>query len=212
MEEFLKGAKAEEFHKAWESLPVEVQAYMDEYLHLFAPELKQMGIARASRIVMEVAELVGSGTVRVPGEAPRPAPPEVWSEAMKRTISGVRRKGGRLENHNYLCKAAFGVALPGAVREERGTGSAYRGWSDPKPPPVSPPRTAPPPKVEEPDPVTEEDREALKRMLAEFNRKFGGPPREEAARVPSREEVKAAEAEIAEFRRNKGLKPIREDK
>jgi hypothetical protein len=118
MEEFLRGPKAEEFHRVWRELPAEVQPWMDEYLHLFAPELKKMGLARATRIVAELLEMVRSGTVQIQGEAARPAPVGVWTVALRKTIAGVRRKGGRLENHNYLRKVAFAEAGPGAVKAE----------------------------------------------------------------------------------------------
>lgn len=79
------------------------------YLRLHKPATRALSQRRAARLVAEVVELVGLGEVTRNG-ATRPAPPQVWVQAMEQMLEGRERLRLPLSGHGYLLEVAFGQA------------------------------------------------------------------------------------------------------
>lgn len=79
------------------------------YLRLHKPAKRALSQKRALRLVSEAAELVASGEVSRNGAA-RPAPPQVWVQAMEQMLESRERLRLPLSGHGYLMEVAFGLA------------------------------------------------------------------------------------------------------
>lgn len=79
------------------------------YLRLHKPATRALSQKRAGRLVAEVVELVGLGEVTRNG-ATRPAPPQVWVQAIEQMLESRERLRLPLSGHGYLLEVAFGAA------------------------------------------------------------------------------------------------------
>lgn len=148
-------ASVRQFNAVLCRLPHQVQHHAARYLGLFRKGDRGLAWQRALRLITELQALVAPGTVQVDGGETRPAPAQLWAEAMEETLeSGVRE----LKNHNYLRKVVWARVRDLAAKQERNKDSArkHRAAND-----------------EPEDPASEREREAVKEMLKGFATKGG---------------------------------------
>ncbi len=143
-------ASVRQFNAVLCRLPHHVQHHTARYLGLFRRGDRGLAWPRALRLITELQDLVAPGTVHVDGGETRPAPAQLWAEAMEETLgAGVKE----LKNHNYLRKVVWARARELVAKHERNTDSArkHRAVNN------------------EPEgPASEQEREAVKEMLKGF--------------------------------------------
>ena len=148
-------AACRQFMDALLRLPPSVQPLALPYIALFRPERTGLSWPRALRILTGLVDLVGNGSVDWDGGEARPAPPQLWTQAMQATVD---RRPKHLGNHNYLRHTAWEMASGMAAEAERQREAADRH------------------RVHIPDrsdgPASEEDRAEVKRMFDLFKRQF----------------------------------------
>jgi hypothetical protein len=104
-------------------LPPAVQSLALPYLALFRPAKTGLSWPRALKILAGLLDLVGSGRVDWDGSESRPAPPQLWAQAMQATLD---RRPAHLTNHNYLRRTAWEMAAGLAAEAERQREDAAR--------------------------------------------------------------------------------------
>lgn len=136
------------------AIPASLQARAIAYVGLWRTGKRALRPARALKILSELQDLVAAGTIHWDGGETRPAPVELWAQALDAVIE---RRPSALTNHNYLRHTAWEMAASLAAGEETRREIARRH------------RTA----AEEPgEPASEEDREAVRKMIAGFTGRF----------------------------------------
>ncbi|MCE5242484.1 MAG: hypothetical protein ABFD98_15715 [Syntrophobacteraceae bacterium] len=107
-------------------LPGQVASRTPAYLGLFRKGERGLSWPRALKIAAELRQLVSAGTVRWEGGEERPAPPDLWAEALDKVLA---RRPDALDNHNYLRRIVWEDAKPLAAqaecRDERDAGRRY---------------------------------------------------------------------------------------
>ncbi|MCE5335238.1 MAG: hypothetical protein LLG06_11705 [Desulfobacteraceae bacterium] len=97
-------------------LPAAVQPLALQYIALFRPAKSGLSWQRALKILTGLLDLVLPGQVQWDGCESRPAPPQLWAQAMQATID---RRPEHLTNHNYLRRTAWEMAASLAAEAER---------------------------------------------------------------------------------------------
>jgi hypothetical protein len=145
-----------EFVAFFPQVPMQIQARAIAYLGLWRTGKRALKPAKALKILAGLLDLVKCGTVHWEHGETRPAPVELWAQALDAVIE---RRPAALTNHNYLIHCAWDMAATLAARAEsdRETKKRYRD-------------AAP----EDEEPASEEDREAVKKMLEGFTGRFRG--------------------------------------
>jgi len=140
-------------------LPGLVQPYVLEYLALFRKDANAIPWRRVLRLLGGLVDLVNAGRVTWERSEERPAPPELWAQALDAVLA---RSPKGLTNHNYLRHTAFEMAAGLAAKEERRlehekTRREYNG-----------------PVIRDQDPISEEERAEVAKTLRDFAAKMGG--------------------------------------
>jgi len=95
---------------------VRIQARAITYLGLFRTGKRALRPAKAFKILQGLLELTASGTVHWEHGETRPAPPELWAQALDAVIE---RRPAALTNHNYLKHTAWDMAAGLAAQAEQ---------------------------------------------------------------------------------------------
>lgn len=150
-----------------------------QYLHLFKPAKTSLRLARAVRLLAELADLADAGTVCRDERAGvrRPATAELWAAGIEQMLMQRDRLVLPLANHNYLRQIVFGMADAADAAAERAREQALREGRRP---------AGPAPVVQE-DALTNElrylasqleygalDRVEYARRVADAKRRYGG--------------------------------------
>ncbi len=98
------------------TIPAQLQSRAISYLGLFRSGKRALKPAKALKILTGLRDLVMDGTVYWEHNEPRPAPLELWAQALDAVIE---RRPGALTNHNYLKHTAWEMAASLAVQAER---------------------------------------------------------------------------------------------
>ncbi len=98
------------------TVPAQLQSRAISYLGLFRTGKRALKPAKAFKILQGLQELVAAGTVHWEHNETRPAPLELWAQALDAVIE---RRPGALTNHNYLKHTAWEMAAGLAVQAER---------------------------------------------------------------------------------------------
>ncbi len=121
LEAWVKDVHVRRFFSIYVQFPVGIQERLPDYLGLFrsvktGDHPAALSWRRAVRILEQLKELIGAGTVQWDRGEVRPAPPQLWAEAIERVLE--RRPRG-LKNHNYLRHVAWELAAPLAAKAEQ---------------------------------------------------------------------------------------------
>ena len=140
-------------------LPSVVQPRVGAYLSCFRKGDKGLRWPIARKVLAGLLDLVGSGRVSWERSELRPAPPELWAEALDAVIA--RDKRG-FTNHNYLRHTAFEMAGSLAEQVERQAEAAktQRDYTGPL--------------LKDETSITEEERAEVMKALKDFTQRFGG--------------------------------------
>lgn len=160
-------------------LPRVLQPNVLGYLALFRKDGNPLSWRKALKLLTTLSDLVNAGRVSWEHSEQRPAPPELWVQAVDAVLD---RSPRGLTNHNYLRHTAFDMAggLAGRAEREAEAAKVRRMESGQEIPPV-------PPLIKggaggdlikggergEQEPVSEEERAAVTQALRDFARKFG---------------------------------------
>jgi len=92
-----------------------------QYLHLFKPRKTSLRLARAVRLVAELAELADAGTVCRDERSGvrRPATPALWAAGIEQLLAQRDRLELPLANHHYLRAVVYGLADKADAAAER---------------------------------------------------------------------------------------------
>jgi hypothetical protein len=139
-------------------LPKAVQPYALGYLALFRKPGKVLPWRRALKLANELVDLVSSGRVSWERNEERPAPPELWAQALDAVLT---REPRGLTNHNYLRHTAWSMAATLAGKEERLSEAAkqHRDYTGPL--------------LKDETAISEEERAEVAKALKDFTQKFG---------------------------------------
>lgn len=98
------------------------------YLRLFKPAKTALRIAKATRLLEELAALIASGRVcrDERGGVERPAKPAHWAAGMEQMVERRATLGLPLDSHNYLRAVVFGLADAADAAAERAREDAAR--------------------------------------------------------------------------------------
>ena len=124
MEGWENDAAVRQFNAIMGELPYQVREQAARYLGLFRVGERGLSWKRALRILQELKELVGQGTVHWEGGETRPAPAELWAEVMCEMCEKGKRE---LDSHNYLRKVVWTRARPLAMEQEHHAETRRRG-------------------------------------------------------------------------------------
>jgi hypothetical protein len=97
-------------------IPAPIQGRALAYLGLWRTGKRALKAARALKILEGLKGLVDIGTVHWEGGETRPAPVELWAQALDAVIE---RRPQALTNHNYLKHTAWDMAAELAAEKER---------------------------------------------------------------------------------------------
>ena len=102
-------------------LPAELQRPALSYLGLFKPAKNSLSVPRATRLVLELQQLVATGNVcrDERGGVRRAATPAMWAEGIEQMLANRAGLTLPLANHNYLRAVVFGIADQVDARAER---------------------------------------------------------------------------------------------
>lgn len=95
------------------------------YLRLFAPPKNRLRLSKAVRLMEQLVELVGEGTVSADDRigVRRPATQAQWAAGIEHMLNDPKLVAGcrasPLANHNYLRKVVFGLADQADAAAER---------------------------------------------------------------------------------------------
>lgn len=102
------------------------------YLRLFAPPKNRLRLTRAVRLMEQLVDLVGEGTVSADDRVSikRPATQAMWAAGIEQMLADVKLVQGcrssPLANHNYLRKVVFGLADSADAVAERAREESLR--------------------------------------------------------------------------------------
>ncbi len=144
-----------QFAEALVKLPGPVQSRTLPYLALFRRGERGLTAVRALKILDELVGLVALGTIRWEGGEERPAPPQLWAEALDAVLE--RRPQG-LKNHNYLRHVAWETARGLAAKIERDREAAILRGTRPDP---------------DQDAPSDDERAQIAEMIRQFTRRHG---------------------------------------
>lgn len=98
------------------------------YLRLFKPAKTALRIAKATRLLEELAALIATGRVcrDERGGVERPAKPAHWAAGMEQMLGQRDRLSLPLESHGYLRAVVFGLADAADAAAERAREEAAR--------------------------------------------------------------------------------------
>lgn len=120
MEVWQHDAVARDMMAAITRLPAPLLPHILSYLSLYRPCKSALSWKKALRVTTELAALVATGHVLIPGQVARPCPPRIWAMALEKMLEqrdAIRRPLG---GHNYLKKIAWGLAdAEDAKREQQ---------------------------------------------------------------------------------------------
>lgn len=147
-----------QFEAKFMGLPAIVQPRVTPYLGLFRRGDQGLAWRVALKHLTALADLIALKRVSWERSESRPAPPELWAEALDAVLA---RSPRGLTNHNYLRHTAYDLAATLAAREERTTedGKRRRDYTGPE--------------LQEEAAVSDEERADVMRQLREFAEKFG---------------------------------------
>lgn len=147
-----------QFEANFMGLPSLVQPRVTAYLGLFRKGEAGLSWRQALKLLSALADLVGSGRVSWEKSELRPAPPELWADALDAVLA---RSPRGLTNHNYLRHTAFDMAAGLAAQQERTTEARkqHRDYTGPE--------------LRDEPAISEEERAEVARALKEFTEKFG---------------------------------------
>ncbi|MHC1726522.1 MAG: hypothetical protein AB9866_11010 [Syntrophobacteraceae bacterium] len=100
------------------AVPAALQSRAISYLGLFRKAGKALKPSKALKILGELRDLTASGKVQWENGEVRPAPVELWIQALDAVLD---RNPKELANHNYLRHTAWDMAGPLAAKAERET-------------------------------------------------------------------------------------------
>lgn len=95
------------------------------YLRLFAPPKNRLRLSKAVRLMEQLVDLVGEGTVSADDRVNirRPATQALWAAGIEHMLGDAKLVTGcrtsPLANHNYLRKVVFGLADQADAAAER---------------------------------------------------------------------------------------------
>jgi hypothetical protein len=96
-------------------VPAQLQVRAISYLGLFRSGSRSLKPAKACKVLIGLLDLVEPGTVHWDRGETRPAPLELWAQALDAVID---RRPTALSNHNYLKHTAWEMAGPLAAKAE----------------------------------------------------------------------------------------------
>lgn len=136
-------------------VPAPLQSRAISYLGLWRSGKRALKPARALKILNELRGLVEAGTIHWDGAETRPAPVELWAQALDAVLE---RRPQALTSHNYLRHTAWEMAAGLAATAEREVEKKrlYRTVNEQKETPAS-----------------EEERAAVTEMLKGFMGRIG---------------------------------------
>jgi hypothetical protein len=97
------------------AIPAQLQSRAISYMGLFRTGKRALRPAKALKILTELRDMIGEGTIHWDGGETRPAPVELWEQALDAVIE---RRPKALTNHNYLKHTAWEMAAGLAARKE----------------------------------------------------------------------------------------------
>ncbi|MBL8260910.1 MAG: hypothetical protein JNM58_00695 [Xanthomonadaceae bacterium] len=102
-------------------LPSELQRPAIGYLSLFKPPKNSLSAARATRVVLDLQQLVATGTVCLDdrGGVRRNATPTLWARAIEQMLQQRESLTLPLPSHAYLRKVVFTLADQVEAKAER---------------------------------------------------------------------------------------------
>jgi hypothetical protein len=102
-------------------LPPELQRAAMGYLSLFKPAKNSLSSARATRVVLELQQLVAAGTVCIDdrGGVRRTAPAALWAQGIEQMLLQRTSLTLPLPSHAYLRKVVFTLADQVEAKAER---------------------------------------------------------------------------------------------
>ena len=96
-------------------VPAQLQVRAISYLGLFRSGSRSLKPAKACKVLVGLLDLVEPGTVHWDRSETRPAPLELWAQALDAVID---RRPTALSNHNYLKHTAWEMAAGLAAKAE----------------------------------------------------------------------------------------------
>ena len=140
-------------------LPSVVQPRVGAYLACFRKGEKALRWPVARKLMADLVDLVSSGRVSWERNELRPAPPELWAEALDAVLN---RAPQGLTNHNYLRHTAWSMAAGLAAQVERQAEAAktQRDYTGPL--------------LKDQTAISDEERAEVMKALKDFTQKFGG--------------------------------------
>lgn len=159
---FVAGPLAKEQLVAALKLGKEVQAELVGYLGLFRPGPGKRALTdpKAARILRELAELVGAGSVQWKRGAARPSAPRLWAQGMRRMVELRDTLALPMESHGYLTSIVYDLADKADAAREKAAREAEAGGHRP------PPAAAEPADSEDLGPAAERARREFSELTA----------------------------------------------
>jgi hypothetical protein len=156
LEAWVNDKEWREFVAFFPSVPAQIQLRAISYLGLWRTGKRALKPAKALKILTGLLDLVKPGTVHWEHGETRPAPVELWAQALDAVIE---RRPSELNSHNYLKHCCWDMAatLAAQAESDREVKKRYRD-------------AAP----QEEEPASEEEREAVTTMLKSFTGRFKG--------------------------------------
>lgn len=105
--------------QALDRLPGALSGLVVPYIALFRPAKQALAMSRASRLTLELHEMVASGQVSHGHGAPRACPPEIWAVALREILDNPAKVRRPLKSHGYLTAIAYGLADQADAQAER---------------------------------------------------------------------------------------------
>ena len=116
LEAWLSDPDWRELIEFFPAIPAALQRRAVSYLGLWRKGGRALRPAKALKVLRGLHEMVGNGTVHWEQGETRPAPVELWAEALDAVIE---RRPAALTNHNYLKHTAWDMAAGLAAEKER---------------------------------------------------------------------------------------------
>ena len=111
IEWFLSEADNRQICAILAEMPKDVQAVVFFYLSLFRPVAgRALQARKATRLMLEVKNLVATGYIQVDHRPARPCPSKIWALAMEQMTERRDRLKIPMPNHNYLRTIAYDLA------------------------------------------------------------------------------------------------------
>lgn len=124
---FLNSAAERQINAILAELPKDVQGVVFHYLSLFRPVAgRALQARKATRLMLEVKELVMGGHIQIDKRVARPCPPRIWALAMEQMVERRDRLTIPMPNHKYLQTIAYDLADQADSKAEKASYSQQR--------------------------------------------------------------------------------------